>query len=190
MVCYEVGAQTRRGAFPQSMESCGRTGVSMVNSSTARLAAREFYSVTRSNSLAQGCGGDPLALVDLARKRIGRKIMTRGLALLSAAFGQRLGCLTSTQQFEFKSLLEMLRYPSQLPRRAPLSRSPRDRSSSLTPDPHTGLSGPAVCLEARLYQVSADGHPAPRSPTITAYAVPAAVGIVADVEEAGGNRSK
>jgi hypothetical protein len=35
--------------------------------------------------------------------------MTRGLALLSEAFGQRLGRLTSTQQSEFKSLLEKLR---------------------------------------------------------------------------------
>jgi DNA-binding MarR family transcriptional regulator len=51
---------------------------------------------------------------DLRRHKLsltpeGRKIMTRGLALLSEAFGQRLGRLTSTQQSEFKSLLEKLR---------------------------------------------------------------------------------
>ena len=51
---------------------------------------------------------------DLRRHKLsltpeGRKTMTRGLALLSEAFGQRLGRLTSTQQSEFKSLLEKLR---------------------------------------------------------------------------------
>jgi DNA-binding MarR family transcriptional regulator len=51
---------------------------------------------------------------DLRRHKLsltpeGRKIMTRGLALLSEAFGQRLGRLTSTQQSELKSLLEKLR---------------------------------------------------------------------------------
>jgi DNA-binding MarR family transcriptional regulator len=51
---------------------------------------------------------------DLRRHKLsltpeGRKIMTRGLALLSEAFGQRLSRLTSTQQSEFKSLLEKLR---------------------------------------------------------------------------------
>ena len=51
---------------------------------------------------------------DLRRHKLsltpeGRKIMTRGLALLSETFGQRLGRLTSTQQSEFKSLLEKLR---------------------------------------------------------------------------------
>jgi DNA-binding MarR family transcriptional regulator len=39
----------------------------------------------------------------------GRKVMTRGLALLSAAFGQRLGRLSALQQAELKSLLEKLR---------------------------------------------------------------------------------
>ena len=39
----------------------------------------------------------------------GRKVMTRGLALLAEAFGQRLGRLTATQQVELKSLLEKLR---------------------------------------------------------------------------------
>src|ERR1700676_2174027 len=39
----------------------------------------------------------------------GRKVMARGLALLSEAFGQRLGRLTATQQAELKSLLEKLR---------------------------------------------------------------------------------
>jgi hypothetical protein len=34
------------------------------------------------------------------------------------------------------------------------------------------------------------GVPGPRSPTITTYAAPAAVRIVADVEEPGGERSK
>jgi hypothetical protein len=34
--------------------------------------------------------------------------MTRGLALLGEAFGQRLGRLTATQQAELKTLLEKL----------------------------------------------------------------------------------
>jgi DNA-binding MarR family transcriptional regulator len=38
----------------------------------------------------------------------GRKVMTRGLALLSAAFGQRLGRLSALQQADLKSLLEKL----------------------------------------------------------------------------------
>jgi DNA-binding MarR family transcriptional regulator len=38
-----------------------------------------------------------------------RKVMTRGLALLSEAFVRRLGRLTATQQSELKSLLEKLR---------------------------------------------------------------------------------
>jgi DNA-binding MarR family transcriptional regulator len=50
---------------------------------------------------------------DLRRHKLsltpeGRKIMTRGLAMLAEAFGQRLGRLTATQQAEFKSLLEKL----------------------------------------------------------------------------------
>ena len=50
---------------------------------------------------------------DLRRHKLsltpeGRKVMTRGLALLSEAFGQRLGRLTATQQVELKSLLEKL----------------------------------------------------------------------------------
>ena len=39
----------QRGGVPTSMESCGGTLVPRVNSHTARLAPREFYSVTRSN---------------------------------------------------------------------------------------------------------------------------------------------
>ena len=51
---------------------------------------------------------------DLRRHKLsltpeGRKIMARGLALLSEAFGQRLGRLTATQQAELKSMLEKLR---------------------------------------------------------------------------------
>ncbi|MDB6161608.1 MAG: hypothetical protein JWO04_5314, partial [Gammaproteobacteria bacterium] len=40
---------TQRRGVPTSMESCGGTLVPRVNSHTARLAPREFYSVTRSN---------------------------------------------------------------------------------------------------------------------------------------------
>ena len=51
---------------------------------------------------------------DLRRHKLsltpeGRKAMTSGLALLADAFGQRLGRLTTTQQTEFKSLLEKMR---------------------------------------------------------------------------------
>jgi DNA-binding MarR family transcriptional regulator len=51
---------------------------------------------------------------DLRRHKLtltpeGRKVMTRGLALLSEAFGRRLGRLTATQQSELKLLLEKLR---------------------------------------------------------------------------------
>src|SRR6185369_1905526 len=50
---------------------------------------------------------------DLRRHRLtltaeGRKTMTRGLALLSEAFGRRLSRLTAGQQAELKALLEML----------------------------------------------------------------------------------
>ncbi len=50
---------------------------------------------------------------DLRRHKLsltpeGRKVMTRGLALLSLAFGRRLGRLTAAQQAELKSLLEKL----------------------------------------------------------------------------------
>lgn len=50
---------------------------------------------------------------DLRRHRLilspeGRKTMTRGLALLSAAFGARLARLNSTQQSELATLLEKL----------------------------------------------------------------------------------
>jgi DNA-binding MarR family transcriptional regulator len=50
---------------------------------------------------------------DLRRHKLtltpeGRKVMTRGLALLSEAFGKRWGRLTATQQVELKSLLEKL----------------------------------------------------------------------------------
>lgn len=38
----------------------------------------------------------------------GRKTMTRGLALLSEVFGERLGRLTAAQQIEYKSLLEKM----------------------------------------------------------------------------------
>jgi DNA-binding MarR family transcriptional regulator len=51
---------------------------------------------------------------DLRRHKLsltpeGRKIMARGLTLLSEAFGRRLGRLTAAQQAELKSLLEKLR---------------------------------------------------------------------------------
>jgi DNA-binding MarR family transcriptional regulator len=50
---------------------------------------------------------------DLRRHRLsltsaGRKTMTRGLALLSDAFGSRLGRLSATQQAELATLLEKL----------------------------------------------------------------------------------
>ena len=50
---------------------------------------------------------------DLRRHRLtltpeGRKTMTRGLALMSDAFGHRLGRLTAAQQAELKALLEKL----------------------------------------------------------------------------------
>ena len=50
---------------------------------------------------------------DLRRHRIlltpsGRKAMTKGLALLSEAYGERLGRLTAAEQGELKSLLEKL----------------------------------------------------------------------------------
>ena len=50
---------------------------------------------------------------DLRRHRLivtpaGRRAMTRGLAFLSAAFGERLRRLTATQQAELRALLEKL----------------------------------------------------------------------------------
>jgi DNA-binding MarR family transcriptional regulator len=50
---------------------------------------------------------------DLRRHRLlltaaGRKVLTRGLTLLSEAFGARLSRLTSAEQTELKSLLEKL----------------------------------------------------------------------------------
>jgi DNA-binding MarR family transcriptional regulator len=50
---------------------------------------------------------------DLRRHKLsltpeGRKVMSRGLALLGEAFGKRLGRLTATQQVELKALLEKL----------------------------------------------------------------------------------
>jgi DNA-binding MarR family transcriptional regulator len=50
---------------------------------------------------------------DLRRHRLrvtpeGRRAMTKGLALLSDAFGERLSRLTATQQAELKALLEAL----------------------------------------------------------------------------------
>jgi len=50
---------------------------------------------------------------DLRRHRLiltpeGRRTMARGLALLSSAFGSRLGRLTAAQQREFATLLETL----------------------------------------------------------------------------------
>jgi DNA-binding MarR family transcriptional regulator len=50
---------------------------------------------------------------DLRRHRLtvtpaGRKIMVRGLALLSAAFGERLDRRTAREQVELKTLLEKL----------------------------------------------------------------------------------
>jgi len=41
----------------------------------------------------------------------GRKTMTRGLTLLTAAFGERLARLSATQQAELKALLEKLAKP-------------------------------------------------------------------------------
>jgi DNA-binding MarR family transcriptional regulator len=38
----------------------------------------------------------------------GRKVMTRGLALLAATFGERMGRLTAAQQADFKAALEKL----------------------------------------------------------------------------------
>ena len=51
---------------------------------------------------------------DLRRHKLsltpeGRKVMARGLGLLTEAFGRRLGRLTATQQAELKSLLEKLK---------------------------------------------------------------------------------
>ena len=50
---------------------------------------------------------------DLRRHRLtltadGRKALTRGLALLTKAFGERMSRLTSAQQDQFKTLLEQL----------------------------------------------------------------------------------
>ena len=50
---------------------------------------------------------------DLRRHRLlvtaaGRKVMTRGLALLSEAYGARLGRLSGAEQVELKRLLETL----------------------------------------------------------------------------------
>ena len=50
---------------------------------------------------------------DLRRHRLivtpaGRKVMTRGLAFLSEAFGARMGRLSSSEQTELKTLLEKL----------------------------------------------------------------------------------
>ena len=50
---------------------------------------------------------------DLRRHRLtltpsGRKAMTQGMALLSAAFGERLGRLSAAKQTELKALLEEL----------------------------------------------------------------------------------
>ena len=50
---------------------------------------------------------------DLRRHKLsltpeGRRVTTRGLALLAEAFGQRLGRLTASQQSELKLLLEKL----------------------------------------------------------------------------------
>ena len=50
---------------------------------------------------------------DLRRHKLsltpeGRKVMSRGLALLGEAFGERLSRLTTTQQAELKALLEKL----------------------------------------------------------------------------------
>lgn len=50
---------------------------------------------------------------DLRRHRLtmtpeGRKTMTRGLTLLTQAFGERLGRLTGAQQAEYRALLEKM----------------------------------------------------------------------------------
>jgi DNA-binding MarR family transcriptional regulator len=53
---------------------------------------------------------------DLRRHKLsltsdGRKVMTRGLALLADAFGRRMSRLTSAQQADFKAMLEKLVVP-------------------------------------------------------------------------------
>jgi len=53
---------------------------------------------------------------DLRRHKLlltadGRKVMTRGLALLSQAFGERLARLTTAQQAELRALLEKMLTP-------------------------------------------------------------------------------
>ncbi|HEY1548395.1 MAG TPA: MarR family transcriptional regulator [Kofleriaceae bacterium] len=50
---------------------------------------------------------------DLRRHKLsltseGRKVMTRGLALLATAFGRRMNRLTATQQADFKAMLEKM----------------------------------------------------------------------------------
>jgi DNA-binding MarR family transcriptional regulator len=50
---------------------------------------------------------------DLRRHKLsltgdGRKVMTKGLALLAAAFGRRMNRLTAAQQADFKSLVEKM----------------------------------------------------------------------------------
>jgi DNA-binding MarR family transcriptional regulator len=54
-----------------------------------------------------------LDTADLRRHKLsltgeGRKVMTRGLALLAAAFGRRMNRLTAAQQAELKALLEKM----------------------------------------------------------------------------------
>jgi DNA-binding MarR family transcriptional regulator len=62
---------------------------------------------------AAGFARREIDAADLRRHRMlvtptGRKVMTRGLALLSEAFGARLGRLTNAEQAELKGLLEKL----------------------------------------------------------------------------------
>lgn len=62
---------------------------------------------------AQGFVRREIDTADLRRHRLivtpaGRKVMARGLALLSTAFGERLGRLSSAEQATLRGLLEKL----------------------------------------------------------------------------------
>jgi DNA-binding MarR family transcriptional regulator len=62
---------------------------------------------------AAGFVGRQIDSTDLRRHKLtltpeGRKAMTRGSALLAAAFGARLGRLSAAQQAEYKTLVEKL----------------------------------------------------------------------------------
>jgi DNA-binding MarR family transcriptional regulator len=62
---------------------------------------------------AAGFVGRQIDSTDLRRHKLtltpeGRKVMTRGSALLAAAFGARRGRLSAAQQAEYKTLVEKL----------------------------------------------------------------------------------